>query len=45
MDSTVAVSLGTLNPGNHMRARFGVFIRYRDSLIVEQTNYDCFEPW
>jgi hypothetical protein len=28
-----------------MRARFAVFLDYRDGMIVQQRNYDCFEPW
>ena len=25
--------------------RFGVFLTFRDGLIVQQRNYDCFEPF
>lgn len=42
---TVAVPVGTLSPGDEMRAHFGVFITFRDGLIIRQHNYDCFEPF
>jgi ketosteroid isomerase-like protein len=28
-----------------MRARFAVFLEYREGKIARQRNYDCFEPW
>jgi ketosteroid isomerase-like protein len=28
-----------------MKARFAVFIQFRDGKIAAQRNYDCFEPW
>jgi len=28
-----------------MRARFAVFLDFRDGKITRQRNYDCFEPW
>jgi ketosteroid isomerase-like protein len=42
---TLAVPLGSLPTGGQLRARFGVFLDFRDGLIVGQRNYDCFEPW
>ena len=42
---TLAVPLGSLPAGGQLRARFGVFLDFRDGLIVGQRNYDCFEPW
>jgi ketosteroid isomerase-like protein len=42
---TLAVPLGTLKPGDAMRADFGVFFRVRDGRIVEQNNFDCIHPW
>lgn len=42
---TLAIPLGTLPSGGQMRARFAVFLTFRDGLIVRQHNYDCFEPW
>lgn len=37
--------LGSLASGDTMRARFAVFLTFRDGKIAEQRNYDCFEPW
>lgn len=31
--------------GQVLRARFGVFLDFRDGRIVRQRNYDCFDPW
>ena len=42
---TLAVPLGSLPAGEQMRARFGVFLDFRDGRIAAQRNYDCFEPW
>jgi ketosteroid isomerase-like protein len=42
---TLAVPLGSLLPGDDMRARFGVFLDFREGQIAAQRNYDCFEPW
>jgi ketosteroid isomerase-like protein len=42
---TLARPLGSLPAGYTMRARFAVFLRFRDGKIVAQRNYDCFEPW
>jgi ketosteroid isomerase-like protein len=42
---TLVVPLGTLKPGEAIRAEFGVFFRLRDGRIVEQNNYDCIHPW
>ena len=42
---TLAVPLGTLPVGGQMKARFAVFLTYRDGAIAHQRNYDCFEPW
>jgi ketosteroid isomerase-like protein len=43
--ATLAASIGSLNPGDTMRARFGVFLTLRDGKIVSQRNYDCFDPF
>jgi ketosteroid isomerase-like protein len=43
--ATFRVTIGTLQPGTEMRARFAVFLKYRSGRIAEQHNYDCFEPW
>jgi ketosteroid isomerase-like protein len=42
---TLAVPLGSLPAGGQMRARFAIFLTYRDGKIVRQHNYDCFDPW
>jgi ketosteroid isomerase-like protein len=42
---TVAIPLGSLPAGGQMRARFGVFLDFRDGRIAAQRNYDCFDPW
>ena len=42
---TLAHALGALPAGAEMRARFAVFLEFRDGKISKQRNYDCFEPW
>jgi ketosteroid isomerase-like protein len=42
---TLAIPLGSLPAGGQMRARFAIFLTYRDRKIVRQHNYDCFDPW
>lgn len=42
---TLAVPLGSLAAGDEMRARFGVFLDFRDGRIAAQRNYDCFDPF
>jgi ketosteroid isomerase-like protein len=43
---TLAVPFGEQLPaGSTIRARFAVFLAFRDGQIVTQRNYDCFEPW
>lgn len=41
---TVAVPIGQLPAGGKVRARFALFLEYRDGKIAAQRNYDCFEP-
>lgn len=41
----LAVPLGTLPAGGELRARFAVFLDFREGRIARQRNYDCFEPW
>ena len=41
----VAVPVGSLPAGGHMRARFAIFLTLRDGRIVRQHNYDCFDPF
>jgi ketosteroid isomerase-like protein len=42
---TLAMAVGSLPAGGTMRARFGVFLEFRDGKIAAQRNYDCIEPW
>ena len=42
---TLAVPYETIPAGGQMRARFAVFLQFRDGKIVAQRNYDCFKPW
>jgi ketosteroid isomerase-like protein len=41
----LAVPIGSLKPGDEMRARFAVFLEFRNGRIVKQRNYDCFDPF
>jgi len=42
---TLAVPIGMLTAGDAMRARFAVFLEFRDGRILRQRNYDCFDPF
>jgi ketosteroid isomerase-like protein len=42
---TLAAPVGPLPAGAAMRARFAVFLWFRDGKIVRQHNYDCFDPF
>jgi ketosteroid isomerase-like protein len=42
---TLAVPFDSIPAGGEMRARFALFLDFRDGKIVRQRNYDCFEPW
>jgi ketosteroid isomerase-like protein len=42
---TLAVPFGTIPVGGEMRARFAVFLEFREGKIARQRNYDCFDPW
>ncbi|MFT3723138.1 MAG: nuclear transport factor 2 family protein [Hyphomonadaceae bacterium] len=37
--------VGSIRPGEAMRARICQVIEYEDGLIIRQRNYDCFEPF
>jgi ketosteroid isomerase-like protein len=43
--ATLAIPFGSIHAGGEMRARFAVFLEFRDGKIVRQRNYDCFEPF
>lgn len=42
---TLSTDVLTLKAGDEMKARFGVFLTFRDGRIAHSRNYDCFEPW
>jgi len=42
---TVGIDAGPFTAGQTLRARFAMFLEFRDGRIVRQRNYDCFEPW
>lgn len=42
---TLAVPYETIPAGGQMRARFAVFLQFRDGKIVAQRNYDCLKLW
>lgn len=41
----LAVAFGTLAAGSEMRCHSAMFIEFKDGKIINQRNYDCFEPW
>jgi len=42
---TLKIPFQNLSPGAKLRARFALFLEFRDGRIVAQRNYDCFDPW
>jgi len=42
---TVREARGPFAAGQKLRARFAVFMEFRDGRIIRQRNYDCFDPW
>ena len=42
---SLKIPVQTLPAGASMRARFALFLEFRDGRIVAQRNYDCFDPW
>ena len=42
---TVRDAVGPFAAGQSLRARFALFMEFRDGRIVRQRNYDCFDPW
>lgn len=42
---TLRVPLGQTPVGGVLRARFAAFVTFRDGLICEQTNFDCYQPF
>lgn len=43
--ATFHVAIGSLAPGDVMRARFAVFLQFDGDKIRRQRNYDCFDPF
>ena len=43
--ATVRMKAGPFEPGQPLRARFAMFLEFRDGRITHQRNYDCFDPW
>jgi hypothetical protein len=39
------IALGSLQPGEAMKARFAVFLEFEGERIRRQRNYDCFDPF
>ena len=44
-EGTLAVSFQSLLPGTTIRAHFAIFLEFRNGKIIEQRNYDCFDPF
>lgn len=42
---TLAIPLGAIPAGGQMRAQIGIFLEFRDGLIIRQRNYDCFDAF
>ena len=42
---TTQVAFRSLAVGDTMRARFAIFLEYRDGRIARQPDYDCFDPF
>lgn len=42
---TLAMPFGDLAIGYQMRAYSAMFFQFHEGKIVNQRNYDCFEPW
>ncbi|RDI60390.1 nuclear transport factor 2 family protein [Nocardia pseudobrasiliensis] len=42
--ATLAVKIGALAAGTVLRADIAAVLVFRDGLIVEQRNYDCYHP-
>jgi len=42
---TLRDAAGPFAADQTLRARFAVFMEFRNDRIVRQRNYDCFDPW
>ena len=43
--ATIREDAGPFVADQTLRARFALFMEFRDGRIVRQRNYDCFDPW
>ncbi|MBL6852625.1 MAG: nuclear transport factor 2 family protein [Alphaproteobacteria bacterium] len=43
--ATFNIAIGSLKPGEPMKAHFAVFLDFEGDRIRRQRNYDCFEPF
>ncbi|AVX05602.1 hypothetical protein MXMO3_03096 [Maritalea myrionectae] len=41
----LAVPIGSLQPGDEMKAHFAWVFEFKEQKIFRQRNYDCFEPF
>ena len=41
----LAVPVATLGAGDAMRCQSAIFLRFQGDRVVEQSNYDCLEPF
>jgi hypothetical protein len=41
---TLAIALGEIPEGGQLKAYIATILRFRDGLIIEQYQYDCYEP-
>lgn len=44
-EGELAIALGTLSPGDKMKAHTSIWFRIEDGQIIEQRNYDCIEAF
>lgn len=44
-EGTLAIPFRSGPPGQTLRARFAVFLEFRNGKIFRQRNYDCFDPF
>ena len=42
---TLAMPFESIPVGGQMRARFALFLDFKNGKIAAQRNYDCFDPW
>ena len=42
---TLAIPLGTMVPGDAMKAYIATILQFKDGMIITQHQYDCYEPF